>query len=69
VDIVDEGVNNKTRILLEYRDFHGKNVDEALYLLGSLLGIHLNLRWLVVFLDVHVLIHVYFVILLCSFLV
>jgi len=27
--IIDEGVNNQTRILLQYLDFHGKNVDEA----------------------------------------
>ena len=27
--IIDEGVNNKTRIVLQYWDFYGKNVDEA----------------------------------------
>jgi len=30
---VDEGVNGKTRTLLEYWDFYGKNVDDACYLL------------------------------------
>jgi len=33
LDIVHKGVNSKTRIRLEYWDFHGKNVDDALYLL------------------------------------
>ena len=33
MDIVDEGVNSKIPILLEYWDFHGKNVDDAWYLL------------------------------------
>ena len=33
MDIVDEGVNSKTRVLLEYSNFHGKNVDDAWYLL------------------------------------
>jgi len=33
LDIVDEVVNGKTRALLEYRDFHGKNVDNAWCLL------------------------------------
>jgi len=28
--IVDEGVNNETRSLLQFCDFHDKNVDEAL---------------------------------------
>jgi len=27
--IIDEGVNNETRILLQYWDFHGQNVNEA----------------------------------------
>jgi len=27
--IVDEGVDNETRILLQFWDFHGKSVDEA----------------------------------------
>jgi len=31
--IIDEGVNNETRILLQYWDFHGKSVDEAWSLL------------------------------------
>jgi len=31
--IVDEGVNSKTRILLQYSDFHGQNVNEAWSLL------------------------------------
>jgi len=31
--IIDEGVNNETRVLLQYWDFNGKNVDEALCLL------------------------------------
>ena len=31
--VVDEGVNNETQILLRYRDFHRKNVDEAWNLL------------------------------------
>jgi len=26
--IIDEGVNNETRILLQFWDFHGKSVDE-----------------------------------------
>jgi len=54
--IVDEDVNSKTRTLLEYWDFHGKNVDDAWYSLSGLLKIHLNLRGLVVFLDIHFLI-------------
>ena len=33
LDIVDEGVNSKIRILLEYWDFHGKNIDDPWYLL------------------------------------
>jgi len=33
LDIIDEGVNNKTQTLLEYEDFYGKNVDEAGYFL------------------------------------
>lgn len=33
LDIVDEDVNSETCILLEYWDFHGKNVEEACYLL------------------------------------
>jgi len=31
--IIDEGVNNETRILVEYWDFHGKTIDEAWSLL------------------------------------
>jgi len=27
--IINEGVNNVTRILLQYWDFHGKSIDEA----------------------------------------
>jgi len=27
--IIDEGVNSKTRILLQYLDFQGQNVDET----------------------------------------
>ena len=27
--LIDEGVNNETRIILQYWNFHGKNVDEA----------------------------------------
>jgi len=33
VGIVGEGVNSKTRVLLEYWNFHGKNVNDACYLL------------------------------------
>jgi len=33
LDIVDEGVNCETRILLEYEDIHGRNVDNAWHLL------------------------------------
>jgi len=33
MDIVDEGVISETHILLEYKGFHGKSVDEASYLL------------------------------------
>ena len=33
LDIVDEGLNSETRALLEYWDFHGKNIDEIWYLL------------------------------------
>jgi len=29
LDIVDEGVNSKTRAFLEFWNFHGKNIDEA----------------------------------------
>ena len=31
--IIDEGMNNETRILLQYWDFHGQNVNEAWSLL------------------------------------
>ena len=31
--MTDEGANNKTRILLQFRDFHGKSVDKAWSLL------------------------------------
>jgi len=31
--IIEEGVNNETRVLLQYLDFHGKNIDEAWSLL------------------------------------
>jgi len=31
--IIDECVNNETRILLQFWDFHGKSVDEAWFLL------------------------------------
>ena len=31
--IIDEGVNNETRLLLQFWDFHGKSVDEARCLL------------------------------------
>ena len=31
--IIDECVNNETRILLQFWDFHGKNVDASWYLL------------------------------------
>ena len=34
LDVVDEGVNNETKTLLEYQGFHGKNVGDAWYLLG-----------------------------------
>jgi len=34
--IVDEGVNNETRILLQCWDFHGQNVYEAWSLLAGL---------------------------------
>ena len=33
LSIIDEGVNNETQVLLQYWDFNGKNVDEALCLL------------------------------------
>ena len=33
LDILDEGVNNETRTPLEYWGFHGKNIDDAWYLL------------------------------------
>ena len=33
LDIVDQGVNSKIRTLLGYWDFHGKNIDDAWYLL------------------------------------
>jgi len=33
LSIIDEGVNNETRILLKFWDFHGKSVDEAWNLL------------------------------------
>jgi len=33
IGIIDEGVNNKTRILLQFWGFHGKNVDETWSLL------------------------------------
>ena len=31
--IIDKGMNNETRILLQYWNFHGQNVDEAWILL------------------------------------
>jgi len=31
--IIDEGVNNETRILLQFWDFHGESIDEAWSLL------------------------------------
>ena len=31
--LIDESVNSKTRILLQYSDFHGQNVNEAWSLL------------------------------------
>ena len=36
--IVAEGVNSETRILLQYWDFHGKNANEAWYLLEWVAG-------------------------------
>ena len=33
LDVVNEGVNNETQTLLEYWGFHGKNIDDAWYLL------------------------------------
>ena len=49
-------MNSKTRILLEYCSFHGQSVDEV----WSLFGAHLNLRSLVVFLDIFFLMLVHF---------
>ena len=33
VGIIDEGVNNETRILLQFWNFHSQNIDEAWNLL------------------------------------
>ena len=52
-DIIDEGVNSEIWIFLQFWDFHGKNVDEAWSLLEWVAWIRLNLRRLVVFLDIH----------------
>ena len=62
--IVDEGLNSKTQIPLQFWDFHLLNVDDAWS------GIHLNLKRLAVFVDILFLIHVHFMLdhtmLLCS---
>jgi len=58
--IVDEGVNSKTRILLEYWGFMVKALMKHVICLGGSLELHLSLRRLVVFLDIH------FLILVCS---
>jgi len=55
LETIDEGVNSKMQTLLEYWGFYGQNVDEA----WCLLGIHLNLIRLVIFLDILSPIHVH----------
>ena len=50
--IIDEGVNRKTRILLQYWDLHEKSVEEAWCLLEWIALNSLSLRRLVVFRDI-----------------
>jgi len=62
-------VTSETRTLLEYWGFHGKCIDEAWCLLKRSLGILLNLRRLVTFLDILSLILVHFMLYLIMLLV
>jgi len=57
--IVDEGVNKKTRILLQFWDFIVKMLMKLGLCLNGLLGIRLNLKRLVVFMVIHFMIHVH----------
>jgi len=56
LDIIDGGVNSVIRIHLEYRDFQVKMLMMHGICLSGWLRIHLNLRRLVMFLDIHFLI-------------
>ena len=58
--IVDEGVNSETRILLQFWDFHGFLLMMHGLCLNGLYRIHLNLKRLVMFIDIHFPIHVRF---------
>jgi len=68
--IIDEGVNNETRILLRYWNFHCKIIDEAWPLLEWIAWIRLSLKRLVIFRDVIFLFLVHFmldhIMLLCG---
>jgi len=57
--IIDECVNNETGILLQFWDFHGKMLIKLGVCLSGLHGYRLSLKRLVVFLDIHLLIHVH----------
>ena len=50
--IVEEGVNNETRILLQYWDFIVKILMKHEICLNRLLGTHLSLKRLVAFVDI-----------------
>jgi len=62
LDIVDEGVNSKTRALLEYWVFMAKMLIKHGICLSGLLGIYFNLGKLVVFLAIPSLVIVHFII-------
>jgi len=57
---IDEGVNNETRILLQFWDFHGKSVMKLGLCLSGLLGTRLSLKRLVAFMDMYFMIYVPF---------
>jgi len=58
--IVNEGVNNETRILIQFWDFHSKMSMKLGIYLSGLHGIHLSLKRIVVFLDILFPTHVHF---------
>jgi len=57
--IIDEGLNNETRIRLHFLDFHGKNVAKLFICLSGLLRTRLSLKTLVVFIVIPFMIHVH----------